>query len=172
MCCISLHTMHQQHSLNHVWRCTAESRDRANINHSQEASISHSQPGAKKRCTAEPDVVTQVSLQRDLVFLFLPPVFMSLDYCQCAFTGWGPAVESMNIFCHTFMLQPHTKLSWESPLVEKCWFLLLNAQMLKWIHLEFHTTKENGKSLDPKLSCNCKGQQTARLFLHFSKLLV
>lgn len=47
MYCISLCTLHQQHSSNHVVSAAAGSADRTNINHAQEKSIGHSQPGVE-----------------------------------------------------------------------------------------------------------------------------
>lgn len=44
-------------SLNHILSIAAESGDRANSNHTQEVSVSHSQPGVEKQGAAQPDVV-------------------------------------------------------------------------------------------------------------------
>lgn len=82
--------MHQQHSLNHISSAAAESRDGANINHSQEAPISRSQPGVEKRWAAEPDVVgTGEFTERSCLSLFASCVYVS-ELLSAGFYWRGP----------------------------------------------------------------------------------
>lgn len=151
MYCISLCTMHQQHSSNHVVIATAESTDRTDIIHSQETPIGHSQPGVEiPHCWAWCGRHRWV--YREILSFCFCLLLLWLWTTVCFFYWWGPCyVEHECLYsCCSIVVGSRSFLK-NHPWRKNAGFY--GQMQFKRIWPEFHSTKEKSKSLDPRFPC-------------------